>query len=187
MSFSEVLNTVSLRANVMYGEEDPYYVTNGLRNAAKSGKILFQVGDGTAKFQPVYVGNTAWAFLCADIALQKQPSIGGQYFFIPDNTPAQNTFHFLKPFLELRGFRLSSFHLPCDLIYNALVLAEAVVKFLAPFVKLSLPTESYSVKYINTNLYFRNTKAKDVLNFTPIFTPSVAINKCLNYYKNVKL
>ena len=171
----------------MYGEEDPYYVTNGLRNAAKSGNILFQVGDGTAKFQPAYVGNTAWAFLCADAALREQSSIGGQFFFVPDDTPVQNTFQFLKPFLELRGFRLSSFHLPSDFVYSALLLAEAVVKVLAPIVKIRLPTESYSVKYINTNLYFKNTMAKEVLNFTPIFSPSMAINKCLQYYKNVTL
>ena len=171
----------------MYGEEDPYYVTNGLRNAAKSGNILLQVGDGTAKFQPSYVGNAAWAFICADVALRENPSIGGKFFFIPDDTPVQNTFQFLKPFLELRGFRLSSFHLPYDFVYNVLKLVEAVVKFLAPLVKIRLPTESYSVKYINTNLYFRNAKAKEVLKFQPIFTPSMALNNCLKYYKNVKL
>lgn len=56
---------MSLRANVMYGEGDPYYVANGLRSAHGSGGTLYQVGDGSALFQPVYVGNTAWAFICA--------------------------------------------------------------------------------------------------------------------------
>lgn len=59
------MNTLSLRANVMYGEEDPYYITSGLRNTHMSGGTMYQVGNGTAKFQPVYVGNTAWAFICA--------------------------------------------------------------------------------------------------------------------------
>lgn len=171
----------------MYGEQDPYYVINGLRNAAKSGNTLIQVGDGTAKFQPVYVGNTAWAFICADESLRQKPSIGGQCFFIPDDTPVQNTFQFLSPFLEVRGFKLSTFQIPYELVYNMLVVAESVVKFLSPLVKISLPTESYSVKYINMNLYFKNTKAKEVLQFTPIFTPAEAINRSLEYYKTVKL
>ena len=171
----------------MYGEEDPHYVINGLRNAAKSGNTLIQVGDGTAKFQPVYVGNTAWAFLCADRALYNRPSVGGQYYFIPDDTPVQSTFQFLKPYLEVRGFKLSSFKLPFTLVYNMLVLAEMVVNFASPLVKITLPTESYSVKYINMNLYFKNTKAKEMLHFTPIFTPTEARHKSLEYYKNVKL
>jgi len=49
----------------MYGEGDPYYVTNGLRSAQAAGGTLHQVGPGTARFQPVYAGNTAWAFVCA--------------------------------------------------------------------------------------------------------------------------
>ena len=62
-----MLQTLSLRANVMYGEGDPYYITNGLRNARYSNGSLYQIGNGTALFQPVYVGNTAWAFICAGV------------------------------------------------------------------------------------------------------------------------
>ena len=53
----------------MYGEGDPYYITNGLRNARQTGGVLYQVGNGMAKFQPVYAGNSAWAFLCAGKAI----------------------------------------------------------------------------------------------------------------------
>ena len=178
---------MALRANVMYGEQDPHYVINGLRNAEKCGKILFQVGEGNAKFQPAYVGNTAWAFLCADKALSKTPSVAGQFYFIPDDTPIQSTFNFMTPYLEARGFRLSYIRLPYTFTYKVLQLAEMVVKFLSPFVKLRLPTESYSLKYINMDVYFKNMKAREMLGFTPIFTPRESREKSLKYYKNVKL
>ena len=37
----------------MYGEEDPYYITGGLRSAVQNGGKLTRVGDGGALFQQV--------------------------------------------------------------------------------------------------------------------------------------
>lgn len=37
----------------MYGEEDPFYVTSGLRSADRHGGRLTRVGDGGALFQQV--------------------------------------------------------------------------------------------------------------------------------------
>ena len=70
----------------MYGELDPYYVTNGLQSAKDNRGILYQVGDGRSQFQQTYVGNTAWAFVCADKALKKNAINSGEFFFVPDNT-----------------------------------------------------------------------------------------------------
>jgi len=39
----------------MYGELDPYYITNGLQSAARNNGVLYRVGSGTAKFQQTYV------------------------------------------------------------------------------------------------------------------------------------
>ena len=47
------LHTLALRPNVMYGEEDPFYVTSGLRSAEQHGGCLTRVGDGGALFQQV--------------------------------------------------------------------------------------------------------------------------------------
>lgn len=186
-SNGEELCTVALRANVMYGEGDPYYVTSGLKNALRSGGVLYQVGDGSAKFQPAYVGNTAWAFICADRALSQNSLVGGQAYFIPDETHVQNTFQFLQPFLEARGMSLSKHKLPFSLMYTVVYVLEVIAKLLHPLVKITLPTESYSLKYINMNINFRGDKARELLGFKPIYTPNVAKERCKAYYMNVNL
>ncbi|XP_053394154.1 3 beta-hydroxysteroid dehydrogenase/Delta 5--_4-isomerase-like [Mercenaria mercenaria] len=182
-----LLQTMSLRANVMYGEGDPYYITNGLRNARDSNGTLYQVGNGTALFQPVYVGNTAWAFICADKELTGNSKLGGKFYFIPDDTPQQNTFEFMEPFLEVRGYRLSSIKFPFRLVYIFLLFSELVVKALSPLIKINLPAESYSVKYINMTLTFSSMRARQELGFKPIFSPEEAKQRSLLYYKHMEL
>jgi hypothetical protein len=182
-----VLRTVSLRANVMYGEGDPYYVTNGLRTARANGGILQRVGHGRALFQQAYVGNTAYAFLCADRALRSNPDLGSQVFYVPDDTPVQNTFCFMKPYLSSRGYRLSTWSIPYPITYWSLCLVEMVLWLISPLIKINLKVTSCSVRYINTDLYFSYQKARRLLNYWPIFSPQVAHQRSLEYYKFTKL
>ncbi|XP_033748087.1 3 beta-hydroxysteroid dehydrogenase/Delta 5--_4-isomerase type 4-like [Pecten maximus] len=179
--------TMSLRANVMYGEEDPFYVTSGLRSAASNRGRLIQVGDGQSKFQQVYVGNTAWAFVCADRALRLNHNLGGEVFYVPDDTPVQNSFLFMQPYLESRNYTLSSYRLPCGPVYYGLYLMELVLHLLAPLIKINLPTASCSVRYINMDLYFNGSKGRRLLGYQPLFSPQEANKKSLEYYKHVKL
>ena len=123
----------------------------------------------------------------ADETLSQNKSSAGQSYFIPDDTPVQNIFDFLRPFLESRGMRLSKYKLPYFLLYNIVYVLEVIVKCLSPVVKVQLPTESYSIKYINMNLCFRGDKARKMLQFNPIFEPNVARQRCAAYYMNVNL
>ncbi|KAL8560073.1 hypothetical protein ACOMHN_013459 [Nucella lapillus] len=181
------LHTLSLRANVMYGELDPYYITSALRSAKSSRGRLLQVGNGTALFQQSYVGNAAAAFLQADTALRDNPDIGGEAVFIPDHTPVQNTFRFMEPYLHHRGYSLSAVHAPYSVVYGLLFLMELVLKALSPLVKIHTKAASCSVRYINTDLYFRAEKACSLFNFTPPISPQEAQRRSLAYYKSVKL
>ncbi|XP_021363944.1 3 beta-hydroxysteroid dehydrogenase/Delta 5--_4-isomerase type 1-like [Mizuhopecten yessoensis] len=179
--------TMSLRANVMYGEEDPFYVTSGLRSAASNRGRLVQVGNGQSKFQQVYVGNTAWAFVCADRALRLNYNLGGEIFYIPDYTPVQNSFLFMQPYLESRNYGLSQYRLPCGLVYYSLYLMELVLHLLAPLIRINLPTASCSVRYINMDLYFNGSKGRRLLGYQPLYSPQEAEKRSLEYYKHVKL
>ncbi|KAL3857755.1 hypothetical protein ACJMK2_012395 [Sinanodonta woodiana] len=182
-----LLHTICIRANVMYGEGDPYYLLSGLKAAHNANGVLHRVGDGKALFQAAYVGNTAWVFICADKALKQRHELGGEVFYTPDDTLPQNTFDFMEPYLKARGYRLSSYRLPYWLAYGSLRAAEGLVKIISPFTKKDLPAQSYSVQYINMNIHFRNTKAKEMLGFTPLFTPEEAKERSMHYYKNVNL
>ncbi|XP_005094948.2 uncharacterized protein LOC101847324 [Aplysia californica] len=181
------LQVISLRANVMYGELDPFYVTSGLKNAKKRKGVLSQVGDGTAMFQQAYAGNTAWAFVCGDLAMREDPMLTGEIFYVPDNTPVQNSFNFMRPYLEARGYRLSDGYLSYPLVHGAVVATEMLVKALSPLVRFSLPTQSYSLEYINTDLYFSGNKARSMLRYEPLYSPSEARTMSLPYYMTVNL
>ncbi|CAL1542785.1 unnamed protein product [Lymnaea stagnalis] len=181
------LQTAVLRANVCYGELDQSYVTNALRMAEQNKGVLYQVGDGSAMFQQAYVGNTAWAFVCADSAMRENPELSNEIFYIPDNTPIQNSFNFIRPYLEARGFQLSPRPINFSLLHGAVSLAEVFVKGLSPLVRLSLPFQSYTLAYINTDLYFNGSKARRVLNFEPIYSPNEARAASMIYYKTVDL
>ena len=187
MSAGEKLQTLSLRANVMYGELDPHYIATGLRNAKSTCGKLFPVGNGEALFQQCYVGNSAAAFVQADAAMRKNVHLGGEVFFIPDDTPVQNSFKFMEPYLESRGFSLSRIYLPYSVVYGLLFLTELILKALSPLVKIHMKSASCSIRYINTDLYFRSEKARRMFNFTPIYSPQEAKERSLAYYKDLKL
>lgn len=171
----------------MYGEGDPYYITGGLRTAQKTFRTLIRVGDGNALFQPAYVGNTAWAFLCADRKLRSNPGVGRNAIFIPDDTPLQNTFLFMGTYLQNRGLKLSKFHLNYNFVYWSIYMIELVLWALSPIVKVSMTTASCSIRYINTTLYFNYAKAQSLIGYQPLYSPRESYQRSMNFYKTVEI
>lgn len=183
--FSGKLRTLALRPNVMYGELDPYYVTNGLRSAKTNEGILTRVGDGSALFQQAYVGNVAWAHVLAASALKKDAETGGKVYFITDDTPLLNTFDFMKIFLLLKGFDLSSYAIPYPLMYVVLYCLESVLYAISPVKKINLPTALCSVIYINKTYYFNRKRAENMLGYKPIYDFDQSIELSAKYYQDV--
>ncbi|KAJ8312422.1 hypothetical protein KUTeg_009795, partial [Tegillarca granosa] len=181
------LETLALRVNVLYGEGDPYYVTTGLKRAYKANGTLYRVGNGQAKFQQAYAGNAAWAFICADKALRNNLTPGGTVYYIPDDTPIQNTFDFFQPFLESRQLRLSKWRIPFCLAYGGLYLFEVFLHLISPLKKIYFHEASCSVWYICTDLYFKSEKARKILGYKPLTSPNEAISRSLKYYQKIKL
>lgn len=171
----------------MYGEGDPYYITNGLRSAQKMSRTLIRVGNGSALFQPVYVGNTAWAFLCADRELRSNPGVGSNAIFIPDDTPLQNTFHFMGTYLGSRGLRLSKFYLNYHLVYWSMYALELFLWAISPLMKVNLTTASCSIRYMNTTLYFNYEKARSLIGYQPLYSPRESYERSINFYRNVRI
>ena len=171
----------------MFGELDPYYVTNGLREAWRNGGTLYRVGNGSALFQPAYVGNVAWCHLVALAELERRPPVGGNAYFLPDDTPLTNTFTFMAPFLEDRGFRLSRWYLPYPLVYAVLRPLEALLHLLGPACKIELPVQLCSVVYINRNLHFSRRKAARLLHYAPLYSYAEAMRRSRPFYAQLPL
>jgi len=183
------LYTAALRPVVMYGEGDPYYVINCLRNAASRKGVLVRLGDGQEFMQQAYVGNVAWAHLAARKALQSKPeTCGGLAYFINDDTLPCNMFDFLEPFLLARGFRLSEKQIPFWIIWLLLHVVQLILTLLSPLYKPSVKMPSIApIRYACTTYVVNRVRATRVLEYSPIFTAEEAMKRAIGYYSNVKL
>lgn len=169
----------------MYGEGDPFYIKNALQNAKSRGGVLTKVGDGTALFQQAYVGNVAWAHICAVETLRQNASVGGHVYFIADDTPLMNTFDFMDPYLKVKGFCLSDKAVPYSLVYVGLLAAETFAWLVKPVVKIQYPATLCSLIYINKTFYFDDSKSRRKLGYKPIYTAKQAQENTLKYWRSI--
>ena len=171
----------------MYGEGDPFFVVNALKVAQENGGILQRIGKCEALFQQAYVGNVAFAHLVALAALDRDDVIGGQTYFVTDDTPLMNSSLFMNPFLKARGFSLSHRSAPYPLVYAVLATAETICRLLKPIRKVELPFALCSLIYVNRNLYFSRKKAESMLEYKPLFSYEEAMERSLKYYEALDL
>ncbi|GAB1603616.1 3 beta-hydroxysteroid dehydrogenase/Delta 5--_4-isomerase type 4-like isoform X1 [Argonauta hians] len=183
------LNTVSLRANVMYGEGDPFLIPSVLQSAQDLGGWAVRIGNGRALCQLSYVGNVAGAFLAANQALRdkdRRPQVGGHFFFVPDDTPSGSIYSFVVPYLSDRGFNPTPIAIPYWFIYGVLKLRDLILLVLSPVVRVNAQPPICSITYINMSITFRNDKARALLGYTPLYSPDQALHRSRNYYKQLK-
>ena len=79
----DTLKTVALRPHLIWGPEDNHLVP---RIIARS-KSLRQVGDGKNRVDTTYIDNAAVAHVLAMEALERNPAVSGQVYFVSDDDP----------------------------------------------------------------------------------------------------
>ena len=172
----------------MYGEEDPYYVTNVLDRASRF--PIARIGNGEAKFQQTYVGNVAWAHVCAlnaliDPELRKEAS--GKAYFVPDDTPVVNMFDFVEPFMKARGLSFLRYRIPYSVVYYLMWLLELFLWLLGPIYEVNLKTTLSSMIAVNTDAYFKRTKAEELLKYSPLYNYTESLSNSMKFYEKVDL
>ncbi|XP_046363626.2 3 beta-hydroxysteroid dehydrogenase/Delta 5--_4-isomerase type 1-like isoform X1 [Haliotis rufescens] len=181
---------VTLRPTVFYGELDAHYIPSVLRTANRNGGVLVQIGNGSALYQHTYVGNVAWAFVCADRTLKSvtgEGDISGQVYFITDDCPPCSLPDQVLPFLVGRGFRLSTYRVPFSLVYSALLFTQGLLWLISPLTKVDLGFSALSLRYANMTLTFKSKKARLKLDYSPLFTPEESIVQANDYYSKLTL
>ncbi len=181
------LRTVSLRCVVMYGEEDLIFIASTLRRTKKSNGKLTRVGSGTSRTQQGYVGNVAWAHVLASDALAKDETLGGEFFFITDDTPPMNLFDFIGIFLSSQGWCLSGYSLPYWPVYCLLYAVETLLYILSPFCRINSVTSCASLRYINSTVYFNSRKAETRFGYKPLFTYQESLDRSIEYYRSINV
>ena len=181
---SDGLRTSVIRPCGIYGPADPYHITESLK-AVKSGALKFRVGDGSALFQHVYVGNVAFGhIMLAKAMLNDQTDVHGEVYLITDD-PAENFFDFLAPVVEALGYPFppKNRYIPYSVMYGLASMVEAACFCIKPFKQMALPITRSSVRTICEDLTFSTDKAHRHFDYSPKYTKSEAFEATIAYFK----
>ncbi len=178
------MRTCSIRPCGMFGEDDPYHIGRFLQ-ALRAGQLKMRVGDGSTRFEHVYVGNVAWthAAAVADL-LGDATALAGNCYFVTDR-PAENFLDFFAPLAVELGFTLPppNRYLPTG-IARAL---GAAVEFLTwPISRVSGWTPSLtraSVAAITTDTTFKTDRIWSDLGQGPKYDPELSMRQTIDWYK----
>lgn len=174
----------------MYGEGDPYFISQTLKITKEDWRGKLQRVDNIfTRCQVSYAGNVAWACLKAKERMQEDPSIGGEEFFITDDTPILDPYDFLKPYLEDHGMTVSNWSLPFWILIFFMSILVFVVKIIRPLYAINLPKsfDVKKIKYLSNTYFFNRNKAILRLDYDPLFSPEECESRSHAYYKKLPL
>lgn len=179
-------STLVLRPTALYGEQDQQFVVQFLRAAKASKNTLPKIRSVDERFQVTYVGNAALAHLKAMERLAVDESVAGEVFYVTDDTPLEDIYEFLRPFVECQGCRLSEYTVPYLLAILVLMLMALLLRLVRPLYRprVYVPPPA-AVTYICTSLFFNRTKATLRLNYYPSVTPDEAVQRSVSYYRTL--
>ncbi len=183
------LRTCAVRPCGMYGEGDPYHVANVLR-IVKEGSLPFRPGDGSARFEHVYVGNVAHAHVLAmqhllDPTLPPGEAVDGEAWFITDDTPAVNFFDFMDPILEALGYALPprSRRMPYGVMLALGAGVEAFAFLARPFARIQPTLTRSSVRFVCHTHTFDGSKARRQLGYAPLYKEPEALERTIAWWR----
>lgn len=179
------LATCAVRPCGMYGEGDPYHVANVLR-IVKDGGLPARPGSGKARFQHVYVGNVAHAHLLAmRRILEPAAGIGGEAWFVTDDTPAVDFLEFMEPILEALGHALPprSRRIPYPVMLAVGAAMEAAAFLCRPFVRLQPTLTRSSVRFVCHTHTFDGRKAARQLGYAPVYREDEAVARTIAWFR----
>ncbi|XP_033748073.1 3 beta-hydroxysteroid dehydrogenase/Delta 5--_4-isomerase-like [Pecten maximus] len=175
------MQTLSLRPVTMYGELDCHWVPNFLHWANLLGGTMVPFANGTT--QAAYAGNVAWGFVCAVKAVRENSDLGGETFFMCDDTPMANMFELVDPFLKSCGFKLIPFTSPYWLTYLAAVLFICIAWIVSPIFEINSNFTPASARFMNMRVNSVYSKATKMLNYTPLYSHEESLRRSIQYYK----
>ena len=186
------LHTCSLRLPAMFGEKDSHFITTGLWAAKHCCGYLVPIGltarPGTT-MQSLYIGNAAWAHVLAAQKLldpEKQTEIGGKYYYIGDHSPVCSMANFQAQFLNPLGYRVLPVGIP---LFIVMVLAYFLefVQLLLSFlgVDIGVVLNRGSVRFAKLSHSFSWERARNELEYEPLYSHKTALAKSMEYYRRV--
>lgn len=166
------LATCALRPMFIYGEGSPDLLHSMVKGIQNSG-VMHRFSLPEARVNPVYVGNVALCHLLAARGLrdpQRRATIGGNVYFISDDTPPVSYSDFNHAVMSSLGFRIQEKpFLPLRLLYLLCFLMEMLQMLLRPVKRFVPPLNRQLLTMVNTPFSFSYHKAQRDLGYTPRF------------------
>jgi len=176
------LLTCALRTAGIYGAGDKHRFP-ALIAQAKAGQLA-RIGNGSAKFNHVYVENVAHAHYLALNALTPQGAVAGNAYFITDH-PAKNFFDFTLPFLVALGFPMPTQVIPQWVADLGVRLLELRWRLSPTDKHADIVLTRYSVASLCNDFWFNSDKAKRDFGYEPIVDEQTAFTRTLDWLKGL--
>ncbi|XP_064800322.1 hydroxy-delta-5-steroid dehydrogenase, 3 beta- and steroid delta-isomerase 1 [Oncorhynchus masou masou] len=178
------LATCALRPMYIYGEGCRFllgHVGDGIRN----GDMLYRISRPEAQVNPVYVGNAALAHLQAARALrdpQRRAAIGGNFYYISDDTPPVSYSDFNHAVLSPLGFSIQEKpNLPIPVLYLLCFLMEMLQILLCPFKRFTPPINRQLLTMLNTPFSFSYRRAQRDMGYAPRYSWEAARKRTMDW------
>uniref|UniRef100_A0A8C1GE14 3-beta hydroxysteroid dehydrogenase/isomerase domain-containing protein n=1 Tax=Cyprinus carpio TaxID=7962 RepID=A0A8C1GE14_CYPCA len=182
------LATCALRPMYIYGPGCRFTLGH-MRDGIRNGNVLLRMSRREAKVNPVYVGNAALAHLQAGRALkdsQKRAVMGGNFYYISDDTPPVSYSDFNYAVLSPLGFGIQERpFLPFPLLYLLSILMELLHVVLRPFLKFTPPLNRQLLTMLNTPFSFSYQKAHRDFGYSPRYDWDEARKRTSNWLASV--
>ncbi|XP_077534125.1 NADPH-dependent 3-keto-steroid reductase Hsd3b4-like isoform X2 [Haemaphysalis longicornis] len=182
------LRTLSIRLLPMYGELDEVFVTKVLRVSKMAWNTVFTVD---CDIQGTYAGNAAAVIVRGMDALSQTTFSGlsGRCLVAVDDTPSDALSLVLRRVTQCRGLRMLPWAVPTFVLLVFSCIFWGIMLLLSPLFKVHTdavpnPTE---VMYVRQCPLYDGSELFKRLAWKPKYSAEQAINKSMEYYKNVKL
>ena len=181
------LHTCSLRCPFLYGENDTKFLPTAFWVAQRFNGYYFSP-QSHALMATMYVGNAAWAHICAAQALlDSSEKVGGRAYFVGDDTPVETYSQFFSRFLTALKYRVFPLKMPLFLFVLFATLVELVVLFVSLFLMWdNIPAPPYisreSVRMLGISHSVNWSLAKTELNYSPVYSWQKAYANSMTYY-----
>ena len=145
-------------------------------------KQLIQIGSGKNKVDVIHVENAALAHVQALESLQKNSNIGGQAYFIGQETPV-NLWWFIDQLLSSSGEKnLRRSKIPTKIAYTLASLCEFTSKIIFRYKKEPFLTR-FLVMQLTKSHYFNHRKAARAFGYYPKISISEGLLKLREFHR----
>ncbi|KAJ3405743.1 hypothetical protein HDU80_000843 [Chytriomyces hyalinus] len=176
------LLTVAIRPTGIIGPRDMQGISTMLK-AAKEGKTGVKIGVNDSLMDYTYVDNAAYAHILAGQRLHASSGIGGEAFFITNDSPIFS-WDMIKMVWDEYGVKNSlRFTLPTPVALCLAFIVEFFVLLLSPVTTIHPTFTVFRIRILTNNKYHNIEKAKKLLGYKPIVPLGEGVKRAVAWFK----